>query len=144
MTEPFWKTKTLAGMTPQEWESLCDGCAKCCLEKIQWDGTEEVEYTNVACRLLDLETCRCSNYVQRTRYVRNCVRLEPGIISELFWMPETCAYRLLAEGKDLPDWHPLVSGEPESVHWAGQSVRGRVVTEAEAGDLEDHIIDWAG
>ena len=143
MPLPFWKTKSLSEMTDVEWESLCDGCAKCCLEKIQWEGTDEIAYTNVSCRLLDVETCRCSNYVERDRYVSNCVRIDPKNIDDLFWMPRTCAYRLLAEGKDLPEWHPLVTGTAESVHWAGQSVRGRCIPERDAGDLEDHIIDWA-
>ena len=143
MDEPFWKTKTLQEMTSEEWESLCDGCARCCLEKIQWDGTNEISYTNVACKLLDTESCRCSNYAERTRYVPECVRLDPETVKTLFWMPSTCAYRLLSEGKDLPDWHPLVTGDRDSVHRARQSVRGRVVAEEDAGDLEDHIVSWA-
>lgn len=144
MTAPFWKTKSLTEMTPDEWESLCDGCAKCCLEKIQWDGTDEISFTNVACVLLDTDSCRCANYAERDTHVDNCVRLTPETIDELFWMPSTCAYRLLAEGKNLPDWHPLVTGDANSVHLAGKSVRGRAIPEADAGDLEDHIVDWAG
>ena len=141
MTLPFWKTKKLGEMSPEEWESLCDGCAKCCLEKIQWDGTEDVSYTNVACRLLQIEACQCSNYPDRDKYVTNCVRLGPDNIDELFWMPRTCAYRLLAEGNDLPDWHPLITGDEDSVHTSGESVRGRAIAERDAGDLEDHIVD---
>ncbi len=129
-------------MTPSEWESLCDGCGKCCLHKLQFEDTGELCYTNVACRLLDLDTCRCSKYQQRERFVPDCVRLEPGNIAELTWMPSTCAYRLLAEGKDLPHWHPLVTGDPNSVHDAGISVLGRVVPEKRAWTLEHHIVDW--
>lgn len=141
-TVPFWKRKTLRQMTAREWESLCDGCAKCCLEKLEDAETGEISYTNVACRLLDVGTCRCTNYAKRQLYVPQCVKLTPGNVSALKWMPSTCAYRLLAEGKDLPDWHPLVCGDPESVHRAGVSARGRIVSEHEAGPLEEHIVDW--
>lgn len=144
MARDFWKEKSLNEMTPGEWESLCDGCAKCCLEKIQWDGTDEISFTNVACVLLDIDGCRCADYDARDSHVPNCVRLTPDNIEALFWMPATCAYRLLAEGKDLPDWHPLRTGDANSVHSAGRSVRGRAVAERDAGDLEDHIVDWAG
>lgn len=126
---PFWKGKSLAEMTEAEWESLCDGCAKCCLVKLQDDDTGEVAYTRLACRLLDLTSCRCSDYGNRARRVPDCVVLTPERITELAWMPSTCAYRLLAEGKDLPDWHPLVTGNAESVHDAGISVYGRVRSE---------------
>lgn len=138
----FWREKLLVNLTPEEWESLCDGCGKCCLEKLEDEDTGEVSYTDVACRLLDLETCRCRNYVERRRFVHDCVPLSPKNVGRLHWMPSTCAYRLLAEGKDLPAWHPLVTGDPESVHAAGQSVRGRAVAAKDAGDLEDHIVDW--
>ena len=138
----FWKTKTLAEMSDAEWESLCDGCAKCCLEKLLYEDTGEIDYTNVACRLLDIKTCRCTNYGERQRFVPDCVQLTADNIFQLKWMPSTCAYRLISEGKDLPDWHPLVSGDPNSAHKARASVRGRVVTEADAGDLEDHIVKW--
>jgi hypothetical protein len=140
--EPFWRRKKLTDMTRAEWESLCDGCAKCCLEKLEDVETGEISYTNVACRLLDLKACRCTNYEQRQRYVPDCVVLTPDNIAQLHWMPSTCAYRLLAEGKDLPDWHPLVSGDPDSAHRSRNSVRGRVVSERDAGDLEDHIVTW--
>ncbi|MEO5336847.1 MAG: YcgN family cysteine cluster protein [Magnetospirillum sp. WYHS-4] len=138
----FWLDKPLARLTPEEWESLCDGCGKCCLEKLEDVDTGEVAYTEVACRLLDLETCRCRNYVERRRFVPDCVPLSPKNVKKLPWMPTTCAYRLLTEGKDLPAWHPLVTGDPESVHGAGQSVRGRAVAEKDAGALEDHVVDW--
>ena len=141
-TAPFWQRKTLAEMTPEEWESLCDGCGKCCLHKIQYEDTGELFYTNVACKLLDLGTCKCSRYETRQRYVPDCVQLSPDNIAELAWMPSTCAYRLLSEGKDLPDWHPLVTGDPGSVHRAGQSVLGRCVPEKKAWSLEHHIVDW--
>ena len=139
---PFWRRKHLHEMTRDEWESLCDGCAKCCLEKLEDEETGEIAFTDVACRLLDVETCRCANYAERRRFVHNCVPLSPANVTELRWMPGSCAYRLLAAGRDLPSWHPLVTGDPESVHKAGQSVRGRCVPEKEAGDLEDHIVDW--
>ena len=129
-------------MTTGEWESLCDGCAKCCLEKLEDVDTGAIAYTNVACRLLDLGTCRCTNYAERIRWVPDCVPLRHDNVADLHWMPSTCAYRLLAEGRDLPDWHPLVTGDAESVHRAGVSVRGRAVSERQAGDLEDHICTW--
>ncbi len=143
MTEaPFWKRKSLSEMTPGEWESLCDGCAKCCLHKLEDADTGAVSYTDVACRLLDTESCRCTDYARRRSLVSDCVVLTPGNVERLRWMPSTCAYRRLAEGKDLAPWHPLVSGDPESVHEAGVSVRGRVVGEKRAGDLEEHIVLW--
>lgn len=140
--DPFWRRKTLAEMTRGEWESLCDGCAKCCLDKLQDDDTGEISYTEVACRLLDLGTCRCTDYANRKRFVPDCVVLTPRTVDRLTWLPSTCAYRLISEGKDLAWWHPLVSGDPETVHRAGVSVRGRAVPEALAGDLEDHIVHW--
>ena len=142
--EPFWRTKTLAEMTPAEWESLCDGCGKCCLLKLEDPDTAEIAYTDVACHLLHLGTCRCGNYPERKTIVTDCVVLSPETIATLRWMPSTCAYRLLDEGKELPWWHPLVSGDPESVHQAGISVRGRAVSEKRVPDeeLEDHIVEW--
>ena len=140
--EPFWKTKTMSEMTPEEWESLCDGCGKCCVHKLEdWD-TGEVSYTNVACRLLDLGSCRCGDYPNRKRFVPDCLILSVNAVEEMDWLPETCAYRVVADGKDLAWWHPLVSGDPETVHQAGISVRGRVISERRAGDLTDHIVDW--
>ena len=140
--DPFWRRKTLAEMTRGEWESLCDGCAKCCLDKLQDDDTGEISYTEVACRLLDLGTCRCTDYANRKRFVPDCVVLTARTVTRLTWLPSTCAYRLISEGKDLEWWHPLVSGDPETVHRAGISVRGRAVPEALAGDLEDHVVRW--
>lgn len=138
----FWETKTLAEMTDPEWEALCDGCGKCCLYKLQDIDTDEIVFTNVACRLLDCGTCRCSDYANRFERVDDCIQLERAHIGDLAWLPSSCAYRLLDEGRDLPDWHPLVTGDPESVHRAGVSVRGRVVSEDEADpDLENHALE---
>ena len=139
---PFWERKTLADMTSTEWESLCDGCGKCCLLKLQDVETNVVEYTNIACKLLDDETCSCKRYEERQRFVSDCVVLSAGNVTRLGWMPSTCAYRLIAEEKPLPDWHYLVSGSRETVHLAGQSVRGRTIAEADAPDLEQHITTW--
>lgn len=138
----FWETKTLAQMTRAEWESLCDGCGKCCLYKLRDIDTEELVFTNVACRLLDAHTCRCSHYERRHEVVPDCIAFDTEMIRELDWMPSTCAYRLLAEGKPLEPWHPLVSGDPESVHRAGISIRGRFIPEDDADpDLEEHVLD---
>jgi uncharacterized cysteine cluster protein YcgN (CxxCxxCC family) len=141
---PFWQAKTLEEMTPEEWESLCDGCGRCCLHKLRFDVDESLGFTNVACRLLDLETCRCTRYETRHRYVPDCVTLTPAEVRAIDWLPPSCAYRLLAEGKKLAWWHPLVSGSPETVHEAGISVRGRVVGERDAGPLDHHLVDWPG
>jgi uncharacterized cysteine cluster protein YcgN (CxxCxxCC family) len=142
MSDPFWTTKTLWQMTAAEWESLCDGCGRCCLHKLRYDDSEALSYTNVACRLLDLDSCRCGNYARRRRYVPDCVQLTPESMAEIDWLPPTCAYRRVAEGKGLAWWHPLVSGDPETVHAAGVSVRGRAVSEKRAGPLDHHVVDW--
>lgn len=141
-SRPFWRRKRLEQMTPGEWESLCDGCGKCCLEKLRWGRWGTISHTDVACRLLDLESCRCRRYGERRRLVPNCEQLTAAKIRRLDWLPSTCAYRVLAEGGDLAWWHPLVSGDPETVHAAGISVRGRAVAPAGAGPLEHHIVDW--
>ncbi len=142
--QKFWKTKQLEDMSPQEWESLCDGCGRCCLHKLRDDDTQALSFTNVACRLLDPDTCRCSKYENRRRFVPDCVSLTPATVREIDWLPPSCAYRRIAEGKDLAWWHPLVSGDPETVHRAGISARGRFVSERWAGPLEHHIVDWPG
>lgn len=141
---PFWKSKRLEDLSPEEWESLCDGCGRCCLHKLRDEETGEISFTNVACRMLDLETARCRRYASRARWVPDCVTLTPQDLRKIDWLPPSCAYRLVAEGADLPAWHPLVSGDPQSVHAAGASVRGRAVSEREAGPLEHHIVDWPG
>jgi uncharacterized cysteine cluster protein YcgN (CxxCxxCC family) len=141
---PFWKAKRLEEMSAAEWESLCDGCGRCCLHKLRHDDSGELSFTNVACRLLDLHSCRCGDYAARRRLVPDCVQLSPGALTDIDWLPPTCAYRRLAEGRDLAWWHPLVSGDPESVHRAGVSVRGRAISETRAGALEDHVVDWPG
>ncbi len=141
----FWQTKTLAQMTVQEWESLCDGCGRCCLAKLEDEDSGELFFTRVACRLLDHQTCRCRNYGRRTQLVADCVTLTADNITEINWLPRTCAYRLLAEGKPLFDWHPLLSGDPQSVHRAGISVQGRVLSEqyVHPDALDEHIVKWA-
>lgn len=141
---PFWKTKSLEDMSATEWESLCDGCGRCCLHKLRHEDDNSLSFTNVACRLLDGETCRCTRYAQRQHYVPDCVTLTPAEVRRIDWLPPSCAYRRLAEGRDLAWWHPLVSGDPQTVHEAGISVRGRIVSERHAGPLEHHIVDWPG
>jgi uncharacterized cysteine cluster protein YcgN (CxxCxxCC family) len=143
-TPPFWRQKTLGAMSRAEWESLCDGCGRCCLHKLRDEDTDRLAYTNVACRLLDGDTCQCTDYANRKARVPDCVKLTPKRVAAIDWLPPTCAYRLLAEGKDLPWWHPLVSGRPETVHEAGVSVRGLTVPEREAEDFEDHVVTWPG
>ncbi len=139
---PFWRTKTLAEMNKREWEALCDGCARCCLNKLENDGTGEIQYTDVACRLLDIDACRCVSYDDRKRFVPDCQILNSKNVKRLSWLPMTCAYRLIDEGKELYWWHPLVSGDPETVHEAGISVRGRVVSERDTDDLENRVVGW--
>lgn len=139
----FWK-RPLNTLTPREWEALCDGCGKCCLNKLEDADTGEVFFTRIACRLLDNETCRCGQYEERKRFVPECVVLTPKSIAKVaYWMPATCAYKLLHEGKPLYDWHPLISGRAESVQEAGESVRGWTLPEYEVPeeDWEDHIIE---
>ncbi|MCU7932982.1 MAG: YcgN family cysteine cluster protein [Candidatus Thiodiazotropha sp. (ex Codakia rugifera)] len=140
---PFWENIPLHIMSRERWESLCDGCAKCCLQKFEDEETREIFYTNVVCNLLDLDACQCTRYQERSTLVPNCVTLTTHDLDDPYWLPPTCAYRLLAEGKPLPTWHPLISGNPDSVKLGGHSIRGKVVTEAEADDeWELHLIDW--
>ncbi|QTA85921.1 YcgN family cysteine cluster protein [Desulfonema magnum] len=142
--EPFWKTKSLSQMTHEEWESLCDGCGLCCLRKLEDMDTGEVFYTDVACFLLDIKKCRCKSYQNRTLLVPTCMILEPAKVKEIRWLPKTCAYRLLAEGKELPWWHPLRSGSDQTVHEAGISIRDKVISEkyVHPEQLTDHIVEW--
>ena len=146
MRPRFWERVPLTKLTQSEWEALCDGCGKCCLNKLEFEDTGEVAFTRVACRLLDGDTCRCTQYDIRHQFVPECVRLTPKTLPKIaYWMPQTCAYRRLFEGKPLPDWHPLLTGDPESVHTAGASVRGWTIPEFEVveDDWENHIIDEA-
>ncbi len=139
-TSLFWKDKTLAELNPEEWEALCDGCGRCCLHKLEDEDTGVFYLTNVACRLLDQHSARCRHYADRHRYVPDCVQLTPDNVSACHWLPETCAYRRRAEGRDVPAWHPLVSGQTAAVHRLGVSVRGWTVTETADTQLEDHIV----
>ncbi len=142
---PFWRTKTLDEMSEGEWESLCDGCGRCCLNKLEDIDTGEIHWTDVACRLLDGSTCRCKDYAGRHGLVSDCIQLDPANVKSLGWLPATCGYRLVGEGRDLYWWHPLVSGDPETVHQAGISVQERTVSEAEwTRPLEERIVAWPG
>ena len=138
----FWEEKALTELSAEQWESLCDGCGKCCVHKLEDEDNGEVFVCNVACRLLDVDTCQCRDYAHRKQIVPDCTVLTPQRIDEFHWLPQTCAYRLLAEGRPLFDWHPLISGDADSVHAAGISVGGRVISEEEADDLRQHITDW--
>ncbi|NVJ49128.1 MAG: YcgN family cysteine cluster protein [Gammaproteobacteria bacterium] len=139
MSEPFWKTTALEDMTEAQWESLCDGCGKCCVYKLE-DEEGDLYQTDVCCQYFNQQTCRCSDYANRFTLVPDCIQVTPEGARNYEWLPNTCAYKLLAKGQDLPEWHPLRSGDPESVHQANRSARGKVVSETESGDLEDHVI----
>jgi len=142
---PFWEAKRLEHMTRQEWESLCDGCAKCCFHKLEDEDTGLVHYTRVVCRYLDQNKCRCTVYDKRRRLVPTCLQLEPGELDQLHWMPSTCAYRLLNEGKGLPIWHPLITGSRRAMIEAGHTVTGKVISEdhVHEEDWPNHIVPWA-
>jgi uncharacterized protein len=140
----FWETVPLTKMTPAEWEALCDGCGKCCLNKLEYEDTGEVVYTRVGCRLLDGDSCRCMDYANRKALVPECVFLTPKSLPKIaYWMPSTCAYKLLFQKKQLPDWHPLLTGDPDSTHKAGQSVKGVTIPEGsvDEDDWEDYLFE---
>jgi len=145
--EPFWRGRTLKDFSKSEWESLCDGCGRCCLVKLEDEDTGEIYFTDVGCRLLDVATARCADYGHRARRVKDCLKLDPENAAALKWLPPTCAYRLIADGQDLPDWHPLVSGRRDSVVEAGVSILGKVDT-LETGlsvdELMTRIVSWPG
>ena len=141
--QPFWKKKTLHDMSREEWESLCDGCGRCCLRKLENKKTGKIYYTTVSCYLMDTQHCRCVSYEDRTQRVKDCTELTAENIEHMRWLPKTCAYRLLAAKKELFWWHPLVSGDPESIHTAGISVKDRVISEAyvHPDDMEYYVVD---
>lgn len=142
--KPFWQRKTLRQMTRQEWESLCDGCGRCCLVKLEDEDTGEIHNTRLSCKLLDTDTCRCTDYANRHARVDDCIRLDAGNVTALKWLPRSCAYRTLAEGRDLAWWHPLISGTPQTVKDAGISVAGQVTSEegVDEDDTVDYMHDW--
>ena len=145
MNEPFWRSKRLADMTSAEWESLCDGCGRCCLVKLEDEDTGDIHTTDIACRLFDEATCRCADYANRSQKVPDCVRLTPQNVGELGWLPVTCGYRLVSEGRDLPWWHPLVSGTPDTVVEAKISVLGRtqgLEDDYTITETLSHIVTW--
>lgn len=140
----FWEKKTLSQMSPSEWESLCDGCGKCCLNKIIDDDTEELHFTSVACKLLHTKSCKCKKYEQRFKLVKDCVKVSLDDIDQFHWLPANCAYRLLVEDKPLPVWHPLLTGSQSAMHKGGFSVRGKIISEEKVHPdyLEDYIALW--
>jgi uncharacterized cysteine cluster protein YcgN (CxxCxxCC family) len=144
-SEPrFWEARSLAELSRAEWESLCDGCARCCLHKLEDADTGDVFYTSIRCRYLDEDSCRCTDYANRSTLVPHCITLRAEDLADYHWLPPTCAYRLLARGEPLPDWHPLVTGDPDSVHRAGMSIRGRALSDefVHPDGYDEHIINW--
>ena len=142
---PFWRTKTLETMTDVEWESLCDRCGRCCLVKLEDEDTGEILNTDIGCKLFDAAACACISYASRQRKVSDCIKLTPQSVREIKWLPKTCAYRLVNEGRPLAPWHPLISGSSETVHEAGVSARGRTggnETDVKLADYVDHIVHW--
>ncbi|MGJ8564623.1 MAG: YcgN family cysteine cluster protein [Alphaproteobacteria bacterium] len=142
----FWKTTPMGEMSPEQWESLCDGCGKCCCIRLEDEDTQDIYITDVACHLFDAGTCQCSDYSNRSVKVPDCVTLTPGNVEQLYWMPMTCSYRLVANGEDLPEWHHLVSGSRDTIHEAGMSVQDAVQNEKDVpeDDLPHHIVIWPG
>lgn len=142
---PFWKTKTLKQMTDAEWESLCDGCGKCCLVKLEDEDTGELYFTGLSCKMLNISTCQCSDYANRKKHVPDCVKLTPDTVGKIDWLPKTCAYVLVHNREDLKPWHHLVCGDRNEVHRAGVSAKDRVRSEVGISDEEafDYLIDWA-
>jgi len=145
-TNRFWETKSLTEMTPEEWESVCDGCGKCCLLKLEDEDTGEIAYTRLHCRLLDAGTCLCSDYDNRKQHVPDCVKLTPEKVEQIKWMPDSCAYKVLQSGGKLPDWHHLICGDRQRIHDLGHSIMGKTVSEDTVieEDQIDWIIDWEG
>ncbi len=141
MRDTFWELP-IGDLTREEWEALCDGCGRCCLHKIEDATTGAIEHTNVACKLLNTQTARCSDYRNRRTFVPDCMRLTPRLVNDVNWLPDTCAYRIRANDEPLPEWHYLISGDRETIKLAGVSVAGRVVSETKAGPLEHHIVEW--
>lgn len=144
MVSDWWNSLSLEDLSREQWEALCDSCAKCCLHKLEDEDSGEIFYTKVRCRYLVEESCRCSDYPNRSLLMPNCLQLAPGMTADLAWLPASCAYRLRGEGKTLPDWHPLVSGDPESVHRAGVSIRGRAISDeyVHPDGYDEHIVNW--
>lgn len=140
----WWNTLALEDLSAEQWEGLCDGCAKCCLHKLEDEDSGEIFYTKIRCRYLVEETCRCSDYANRSVLMPNCIQLSPGTTTDLAWLPTTCAYRLRGQGKALPDWHPLVSGDPDSMHRAGVSIQGRAISDeyVHPDGYDEHIVNW--
>ena len=141
LRERFWE-RPLAELGREEWEALCDGCGRCCLHKLEDEDTGEIAHTNVACKLLDCASARCTDYKHRKAFVPDCLRLTMRIVGDVAWLPDSCAYRRRAAGEPLPEWQYLLSGDREAVHRRGPGVAGKVVSETRAGPLEHHVVDW--
>ena len=139
---PWWEEKSLNEMTRDEWEQICDHCGKCCLHKLEDEDDGTVYYTDVACSLVDSENCCCTDYQNRRVRVPDCLQLTVGNLDQIQWMPPSCSYRVLKEGRKLADWHHLVTGDKNSIHQAGKSIKGRYIDESDVDDLEEHVVEW--